>query len=553
MQNTKLRVKIPDKCYDKKQNNNVYIYYHVSSYYNKTIKNTVNKRVLIGKKINNEPKYMHPNKNYYKYFTNDAGIEQIESDYGFCLNVGLHLIVDKLLKELNLADIFYDVFKDKRELVKSLIQYYISSRSTVSQHFSSWMFHNIAYIKSSPSSGTISNLFNKDISYETVHQFLNTWVNNVKHITNLENALISLDSTNINTNSSNISIAEYGKPKFDEGLPQINIFYALEQKTGMPIFYDLYPGSITDQRHMEMATRRSSSYGLKNLTFIMDRGYFSQKNIEYLEAYNYSYIFMASSHYRVLQDIFEKHKDKVKEKADTYLPFYDMYGLRIKNKIFYTGRTEGYIYIFYNPEKQHDELLNHRRYIKQAMTELKNVKVMNDGIMNTYGKLFDFDIDKNNKVVKFELNKERYQETIDNAGYYFMISDKKYELEEIIDIYKRRDIIEKMFKMIKSELDSSKLFATSKDALESKVLLTFIASIVRASIGYKAYEYLKTNSSATINTLVGELEKIQAIKRIDVYEKAYALTKKQKDILACFDLTEKDIDILITKINKALI
>ena len=32
-------------------------------------------------------------------------------------------------------------------------------------------------------------------------------------------------------------------------------FILLEHKTGIPIFYDLYPGSIIDQTHLEMAIK----------------------------------------------------------------------------------------------------------------------------------------------------------------------------------------------------------------------------------------------------------------------------------------------------------
>ena len=549
----KRKVKIPPKCYEKNQGNNVYMYYNVESVYSSEIKNTRNKRVYVGKKILEDPEYMYPSENYFSYFSDDEDVEQIESDYGHALNIGAHMVIDSVLEELRLKKIFSSVFMGKGDLIASLIGYYISEDTTVHQHFSHYAFNHITYMRSVPSNGTVSNLFNQYITSEMIRDFINDWVVNMKKLMPLEKALVTLDSTNFNTYSESVDLAEFGRAKKKENLPQINLCYALEQASGIPVFYDIYPGSINDQSHLKLAIKQAKDHDLKELTFIMDRGYLNLKNLEYVQEQGYDYIFMSSSHYEELQNIFKKYSEKIRDGAKYYMPFYDLFGVRVEGKIFKTSDAIGNIYLFYSSKKKAVEVLSYHRRVTKFLTDLKNVKKFNSGIHNTYKNYLDFEVDEQDNILNVKVNEKKHQEALDNAGFYFMVSSHKYEREEIVDIYKRQDLVEKMFRMIKSELDASKLYANTNEALEGKVLLVFIASIVRACIANKVKDYLDANSGETVNTVINTLNRIQVIKRTDVYQKVYALTRHQKDILKCFNLDEKDVDELVKKINRMIL
>lgn len=47
-------------------------------------------------------------------------------------------------------------------------------------------------------------------------------------------------------------MADYGHPKVDEGLPQYNLAYAVNQKDSTPLFYELYDGSVIDNTELEI-------------------------------------------------------------------------------------------------------------------------------------------------------------------------------------------------------------------------------------------------------------------------------------------------------------
>ena len=78
-------------------------------------------------------------------------------------------------------------------------------------------------------------------------------------------------------------MADYGHPKVDEGLPQYNLAYAVNQKDSTPLFYELYDGSVIDNTELEIMLEEAKEYGHEKLGVLMDRGYISGKEYKGIE------------------------------------------------------------------------------------------------------------------------------------------------------------------------------------------------------------------------------------------------------------------------------
>ena len=125
---------------------------------------------------------------------------------------------------------------------------------------------------------------------------MKTWMN--ERLQRVANPYVEIDfdSTNYNINSAGIYSAEYGKAKVDEGLPQVNIAYFLERSSGLPIYYDIYYGSIIDMEHCKTAVNKLKELNsATKYSFVMDRGYFSSPNLQYLDSCGYKYLCMGKS------------------------------------------------------------------------------------------------------------------------------------------------------------------------------------------------------------------------------------------------------------------
>lgn len=92
----------------------------------------------------------------------------------------------------------------------------------------------------------------------------------------------------------------------------------------------------------------------------------------------------------------------------------------------------------------------------------------------------------------------------------------------------------------------------SRESLESKVFLTFIAAIIRNEIFQRTKALrLEDRKSYTVPAVIKTLDMIEATKSIrsGKYIRRYAGTKKQKKILAAFKLKESDLDQLLGEWN----
>ena len=112
--------------------------------------------------------------------------------------------------------------------------------------------------------------------------------------------------------------------------------------------------------------------------------------------------------------------------------------------------------------------------------------------------------------------------------------------KEALDIYHKRDAIEKIFRMEKSEIGMDILRVHSTPSLESKVFIFFIALILRSALFNRAYDTYKLNrKDFTTNAILKELDKIGiTLYSDDTYHSRYKLTAKQKKILALYDIDE---------------
>ena len=119
--------------------------------------------------------------------------------------------------------------------------------------------------------------------------FLNSW-NQSRN--KRQRIYISYDSTNKNCQAGDIDLVEYGKAKIDEGLPIFNYSVAYDAANREPLFYEMYPGSINDVSQLTCMIDKAHGYGYRNLGFILDRGYFSRKNLSYMEQNGYSFLIM---------------------------------------------------------------------------------------------------------------------------------------------------------------------------------------------------------------------------------------------------------------------
>ena len=360
---------------------------------------------------------------------------------------------------------------------------------------------------------------------------------------------MSLDTTNFNTYSASVPLAEYGKPKVDEGLKQVNLAYIINNETSIPLYYQLFPGSVIDQSQCKELVTKAKEFNYQNITLVMDRGFYSANNINFLLKNQYKYIIMAKSRNKVLTDLLESVREKIKNKSEYYLEEFMNFGIKLRAKAI--GLQAQHIYIYYNDEIAQAKRKAFNLKVKKFKEQALNSNLDLETVQNMYKTHLEVFVDENNQR-NAQIKKEVQQEEYDNAGFVVLVSNIDADLEFILRQYKKRDIVEKAFSTLKSTLDFNKFYSSSGETIEAKVFVSFLAIIVRAHISFKLKPFLEMNTFHTVNTVIAEFTKLEVTKINKAYVQSYALTRTQKTIFEYLEISEKDLNSSIKIINKML-
>lgn len=122
------------------------------------------------------------------------------------------------------------------------------------------------------------------------------------------------------------------------------------------------------------------------------------------------------------------------------------------------------------------------------------------------------------------------------CGYFCIITSEKMKAKEALELYKSRDASEKLFKADKTFLGNRSMRVYTGDALEGKMLIAFVALIIRNRMYTKLKDeeekLLSSPNFMNVPAAIRELEKIEMIRQADgVYRLDHAVTANQKTIL----------------------
>ena len=388
--------------------------------------------------------------------------------------------------------------------------------------------------------------------------FLNQWNASRNH---REQIYISYDSTNKNCQAGDIEMAEFGHPKDDQGVPIFNYSIAYDVDNKEPLFYESYPGSIVDVSQLQFMLEKAKGYGYRKIGFILDRGYFSKKNIQYMDACQYDFVIMVKGMASFVEKIILKHKGSFEKKRSCVIPEYQAYGKTIQEKLYVDDETDRYFHLYHKVKKESAE----RGCLEDKIQKMAEFLKKQEGKSLTFGDAYHeyfeiFTHEKNDGTKKFLYAKEKsevIEKEIDLCGYFVIVTSKKMTAAEALSLYKSRDASEKLFRGDKSYLGNKSLRVAGNESAAAKIFIEFVALIVRCKIytQLKAMmrEMAKKPNYMTVPAALKELEKIEMVRQMDnVYRLDHAITATQKTILKAFGIDENYIKASATRLSELL-
>lgn len=499
---------------------NIYVYYYTEIFRNS--KNEPdNKRVLIGKK---DGDMLVPNRNYFAIF-GDKDKKENEINISCIKRIGEFLLVDKIVEELGVNKILNKTFPDICAEILTLSMYFLTTAKAM-MYIDDWCEDNYIFSTKIIYSQDTSDIF-KSIDLDSRNVFFKEWA-----AKNKNDEYTAFDITSMSSYCQNNEYVEWGYNRDSEDLPQINIGTFVGEKSKLPVYYTTYSGSITDQVYLPFMLEGIEELGIKISKFVMDRGFFNNKNLKYMIGKNQTFIVCAKEN-KAIRDLIHEQISNIRS-AKNYSLEYKIYTSSYESII--NGKKVK-VHIFYDTDKITKDEESMYILIDEYDKELQKLTILTAKTAKKYKRFFDIKIETDGKFT-YEKDFTKIEKERELLGYFAcMTNDLNLSSEEVLKIYRLKDIVEKYFDNLKNFVDSNRSRTHFTSTFEGKLFVVFIGLIYKSYIEVKLGKYIRENS-LTVDKILLELSKIKLL-TVNGKNRLYQpLTKKQKDILNHFGITE---------------
>ena len=553
-------VDIPDvkgKITQKRKGSSVYISYEIGRKYDPAKRYNVPDRVIIGKQNQSDKKQMEPNENFLKYFPEvDLPEERYDSNRSSCLRIGAYIIIQQVMKETGIPELLSECFNDRDlGLFLDLITYTLICENNAGQYYPDYAYNHPLFTEGMRiySDATVSDFFGRVTDDQSIG-FLNTWNSERDH---REKIYISYDSTNKNIQAGDVEIAEFGNAKVDTGKPIFNYSIAYDTHNREPLFYEKYPGSINDVSQLQIMLDKAKGYGYRKIGFILDRGYFSKANLDYMDQCGYDFVIMVKGMSTLVNELILENKGKFEDKRACSIRRHKVYGTTVKRKLFLTDEKERYFHIFHSSGKETKERENVEKAVENCAYFLEKKKGSVYEVPNYLQYYFEPEYSKDGYFLMAREKQDVIERELRLCGYFVIITSQKMTAGEAIDLYRSRDASEKLFRGDKSYLGNKSIRVYSDESVSAKIFIEFVALIIRNRIYTKLRDEVerlgKDPNFMTVPAAMKELEKIEIIRGLDlVYRLDHAVTATQKTILKAFDMDAKYVQEKAKRISEQI-
>jgi Transposase len=500
--------------------------YHIGKGYRNSNGKPTSVRTAIGKL--DDSGMLIPNENYFEIYQKTPVQTSVEVDS--IVNFGDFFLLDHIADDIGLKQVLRNVFGEVGDEVL-MLAIYLSLTGQALYRCDAWCRETLTGRDKVITSQRCSRIL-ESLDENRRMDFFRAWVH-----ARQQHEYLAYDVTSISSYSRGNDLVEYGYNRDKEKLPQINLGMYYGEESKLPIFYCTYKGSIVDKSHLKYIMQYNERLGIKDVCFVMDRGFFSEDNVKSL-AHKHRFIMGLANGLVMSKEIIAKYgKQATSSRYDIGLSGVkgfsvddERYGFRSKIHLFHANsKIADEERIFKDKLVRWEESLIEGKSVKEA----ENYFIVNDN-------------DEGIRTV--ERNHDAIDEKIHNMGYFLMMTtDMSKTPENILDVYRRKDIIEKSFDELKNDLDMKRLRVRSEVATEGKMFIAFIGLILRTHIHNKLKDYLDNNRPFSMPQVFDELRMIKTVKTKDGMILHNPVTKRQRTILEQLGLGDEDISAALQK------
>ncbi len=447
------------------------------------------------------------------------------------LYYGATYLLNEFANELGLAADLRQCFPETYKQLLSVAFYLILEDNNPLYRFEKWhLTHKHPYGESITSPRS-SELF-ASITDDQVNKFFR-----LQGRRRVEDEYWAYDSTSISSYSETLAQIQYGKNKEDDQLPQLNLLLVFGEESGLPFYYRKLAGNIPDSKTVKHLLEDLDILGFGKTKFVMDRGFYSEDNINGLYRDHIKFLVGAKLSLKFIR----KHLDEVYEDIRMFVNFdesINTYGYTVSAQWEYTqerpykgdvikDKRRMYIHYYYSIENGADDEQAFDKRIASLCKELSEGKNV-ESHKKAYDQFFEVKTTpKRGRQVYYK--EDAIKEARRYFGYFALITNEKMDAFTALHLYRMKDVVEKAFGNLKERLNMRRLLVSSEKGLDGKIFTEFVALILISHLDHKMKKS-DLYKKYTLHQLLDELDVIECFEDANHSLRIGELLNKQAKI-----------------------
>ena len=354
-----------------------------------------------------------------------------------------------------------------------------------------------------------------------------------------EKEYLAFDTTSISSYSELLKQVKYGKNKEDDDLPQINLAMLFGKRSMLPVYYRKLPGNIPDVNTIENLLKDIDFLDLEKLKLVMDRGFYSEKNINDLMKHHHKFLIGVKTSLKIVG----RHLNQLRDDLVTRINYNSELHLYVKTFAdewdyteekprlgeTVTDKRRVYIHIYFNDQHCTDDRDRFNHMLDRYEDELRS-GYRNPEHEKAYARYFELH-ETPARGLKISYKEDAIRQAERDYGYFVLMTNGIKDPVETLRTYRLRDLIEKSFGNLKERLDMRRMSVSSEENFEGKLFVQFIALELMSYIKKKMDDnHLYKNY--TMQQLIDTLDIIELYQQPGKAHHLSEITEKQLKLYA---------------------
>jgi transposase len=309
----------------------------------------------------------------------------------------------------------------------------------------------------------------------------------------------------------------------------------LGESSRLPVFQTVYSGGLKDVSTLKTTLELASGIKLRNLSLVMDKGFCSKGNIDFMLDDEEGIRFLIAMPFTMA---FAKNQTDSERKdidsVDNTIVIGEDVIRGVTKKRLWDSKHMLFTHVFYNPELAHQTRNRLYGYVAKLKSEaLKDpANPKHAGDFSKY--LIVRKSDKSESGYTVNIRYDTIESQLRLSGWLVIVSNHVSAAVNAIHTYRSKDVVEKGFLRMKNCLDLGRLRVHSDVHMLNKLFVGFVALIVMAHI-HKVMMDNNMYEHTTLKKLLKTLERLK-VQYINGKKIFFPLTSEQKGIFSAFGI-----------------